>query len=784
MVVSQDVEEPIGLVTGDGESTRGLSPAAAAVFGLLSVGMASNPHRLRRDSELNDEAYESAVEELVRAGMAVRVGARIAGAAYVAPARPDARPRRIAIDELPWPSSPGEALLGLPPVIALIVADADERAWQVLSARFAIDGDRQSLRDLRNGFALSHQGVANIETKALGVLRTAIRSAEGIAHDYEWPEPWGQWIRELLSPIADSRLGIVFEEPLLDGLVGTGRTRARGRAALALLYTSAGYTSASAGSTLGGIWGAPSSVKRYAMAAKHLHDTMTREHLDAMSAVQLTIAVNKRQPDHRLTAVEIEGLLASARFAETVSGGARARSEWITRPVDRVYRILLERGEPMHLDDLVRNMNASPGRSTKLVDRNPLRNALLRDDRFAPIGRSSIWKLATWTEIPTETILPLMQKGLSQLNRPATSAEIHEVVSSWRVSVPETSITMYLQFRRDIFRPIGRRYWALASWRDVEVPSDDWGQDRIADFVERWFRQRGSKSAAFSDLREGLTAASGLPSRSAAHLLAVNPAVRVERDGWHRIAHFIPRGQREDGKKHDGRRRKPLQSDLVGGRARELLLHNQDGILLRDLVSILARELELHPYVVRGHLSRTEDLNTVGQAGSRLLIVRLRDPFGLAALAADIPDASRRESARAALNLLNEQYVDVGLFLLSRQFENALRAYLREAGIVDPEVPESKPWPKLDVLITAARKNHLITDEGHLHYLRYERNERGHGEEPPLDERRAMLADRQRLAGTYLRYIELLESRRASLNAAGAVKSPRDTPTSAIASAG
>ena len=119
---------------------EGLSPEAAVVFELLSL----QPRPTAARVGARTRGVRAAVEELVRASLAVRIGGRLAAADVARTIGAEVGPRDIAIDELAWPSSLAEALLALPRVIAAIVSDADPRAWPIVSARFGIEGERRA----------------------------------------------------------------------------------------------------------------------------------------------------------------------------------------------------------------------------------------------------------------------------------------------------------------------------------------------------------------------------------------------------------------------------------------------------------------------------------------------------------------------------------------------------------------------------------------------------------------------------------------------------------------
>jgi hypothetical protein len=126
---------------------------------------------------------------------------------------------------------------------------------------------------------------------------------------------------------------------------------------------------------------------------------------------------------------------------------------------------------------------------------------------------------------------------------------------------------------------------------------------------------------------------------------------------------------------------------------------------------------------------------------------------------AEINSYAVRENIQRALAYFSETDIDVGLFLLSKEFEAVLRTFIvsghRDGSIT--AIPSS-PLAKLRLaeLITIAERNGLITDAAAVSYLRQERNERAHGSMPSAEERRALMKGAGVLAGLYIDYIALI----------------------------
>lgn len=132
-----------------------------------------------------------------------------------------------------------------------------------------------------------------------------------------------------------------------------------------------------------------------------------------------------------------------------------------------------------------------------------------------------------------------------------------------------------------------------------------------------------------------------------------------------------------------------------------------------------------------------------------------------------IPTDDLRQKIKRALEFLNEENVDVGLFLLSKEFEATLKAYLMKAsakGKLQTFPPGKSPdkW-NLNGMVDCAKDNGIITDNAVFHYLRQVRNDRAHGTMPKPKEMQVLMKNAQYLASLYIDYIRLLDDLSQSL---------------------
>lgn len=119
-----------------------------------------------------------------------------------------------------------------------------------------------------------------------------------------------------------------------------------------------------------------------------------------------------------------------------------------------------------------------------------------------------------------------------------------------------------------------------------------------------------------------------------------------------------------------------------------------------------------------------------------------------------------RQNVARALAFFNEDNIDVGLFLLSKEFEEVLKKCLlaaNEKGALRFPIETAPERWRLNQMVDWARKNEIITDSAVVHTLRQERNDRAHGAMPTMGERRLLMNAGQYLSGMYIGYIKLFD---------------------------
>lgn len=435
--------------------------------------------------------------------------------------------------------------------------------------------------------------------------------------------------------------------------------------------------------------------------------------------------------------------------------------EYLTGRGNQVERVLTEAAHPMSLTAIVRKIDHHlvPLGEHKVHVRT-LGNQLSNDGRFIAIGRSGEWGLKCWLHLDTSSILELMEKCLIEHDRPMTIDEISNYVKERR-PVSRKSIEMYC-LNESVFARIDRERWGLATWPEAKN-AEAWNPQQVADFVAGVFKKAKTKELDYKILKQAVIEAVGVNYMQAQGLLNVNPVIKTCRGtaSDELVAVFQPDYQEKLALMGAGfARKKPTLQQEVGQTAKEIL-EKRPGkqMLLAELIDNLEREYHCSRKTLYQYVAHMDYVERIDVPGSRMKICRLRG----AEETLDFPqsdsitDSTLKGKVKRAISFLNVENIDVGLFLLSKEFEATLKKYLTVAIAAGEIVNPPKGGWNLDNMITCIKQKGAITDQATLHFLRQKRNDRAHGTMPSLKERQVLMNSVQYLAGLYIDYIKFFD---------------------------
>lgn len=132
----------------------------------------------------------------------------------------------------------------------------------------------------------------------------------------------------------------------------------------------------------------------------------------------------------------------------------------LSKASDKAFRVLNERGEEMHISEIVDEINKIQAiNKEKIFNRDSL--ALSRDKRFKPFGKTGYWTKSN-DDKSTDKIENLILRALYRLDKPSSLIEILNEVKKERKNVNKNSIHILLS--RICFKTNGNNY-ILKKWK-------------------------------------------------------------------------------------------------------------------------------------------------------------------------------------------------------------------------------------------------------------------------------------------------------------------------------
>lgn len=666
----------------------------------------------------------------------------------------------------------------LPDIIKeILLNEFDERTWIIIQRRFGVKGaERLSLEELGEAFGLTRERVRQIEEKALQSLRETLVDGIYAGREYRLYPEIQSTLQDLVSilPLAENQFiaeKVIFER--ISEKFGVNPQQMISTLFLIFSLTDADRIEFSS-SNLSPIWGKAdkNTLAKIEAWISRTDAFLTRETPLPQKEFDILLWVNKGlKKSQKSTLVELRQCLSLCSSIEQRDDGLFwGKFKYLRGRGNQVERILIETGQPMSMPDITRVINHRlvPLGERKVDARNVV-NQISNDSRFVPIGHSGEWGLQTWEHIDTSTIIELMEQCLITLNHPATIDEIYSYVSERR-SVSKKSIIVYLASESN-FAKIDRENWGLSRWAEAQH-AKTWNPNDVAEIVADLYRKKKTKELEYKIIKSALMKAANVTAKQAQGMLNVNPVIKTRRTGGNLYAVFqvdYKNKLAETGARFVSKK-KTLREQVDENVKNIMEATPAKQITIAELIEKLREEFPDRPKAtLYQYTSNLNYLEKIEIPGSRTQLYRLKgaqDKLSFPQIE-EITDEVFREKIKRATLFLTEEDVDVGLFLLSKEFEATLKAYLIEANKRKKikTLPQGKTPDKwrLASMVDCARDNEIITDNAVLHFLRQERNNRAHGSMPSLEERKILMSSVQYIAGMYIDYTKLLNDLTNSL---------------------
>ena len=439
---------------------------------------------------------------------------------------------------------------------------------------------------------------------------------------------------------------------------------------------------------------------------------------------------------------------------------------------DKAYRILFETNKPMHIREILREINyrqIKAGAPANVPLRS-LQQRLVSNNRFTPIGRSGEWILSNWKTVSKDTILELMQEFFHLKQKSAAGREIYEYVQSKRESVSLKSVYTYLGDQKSLFTKVDKGMYALAAWGMQEYRPLRKGQQnsvQIDKIVQAIFNEKQVDTLPLWQTIEEIKARTG-KSRivirkwiDTALFLKLEPHPTFAR---RKVIKYLAGGN--DVPTADKAKKITIR-EKVQKEVTKFLLEQRDNTAPLSVISTHVikktncKKASFYRYTSEMENIQKENLDgTVMCKISVILDEKMKLKFSQVEA---ITDNELRDNLKRAIDTLTIDNVDLGLFQLGKIFEIELREYLQKAKAKNSFPVTHTDLSKLVAMIDCLERNKIITKKHHLTLLREQRNERAHGDIPNLNERQKLLEYAPFLGDLYIDYTILLNKKRSEL---------------------
>jgi len=270
----------------------------------------------------------------------------------------------------------------------------------------------------------------------------------------------------------------------------------------------------------------------------------------------------------------------------------------------------------------------------------------------------------------------------------------------------------------------------------------------------------------YHSVKQALMDSAGITSRQAIGMLATNPVIKTRKDEKTGARIAVLQQDYKDIFARSGARfpsKKPTLMQQIDGAVRMVLESAPEKQMsLAELVASLQVKFDRPKPTLYSYISRLEYVERLDVPSSKIAICRIKGYKGSLSfpVLSSISNEKLRQNLERALPLLTEDYVDIGLFLIGKEFEATLKGYLI-AGVSGGKLtsklgPDPDKW-KLVNMVDCLRENNALADQAALQYLRQERNNRAHGAAPSLAERQLLMKNVQFVAGIYMDYCKLFD---------------------------
>lgn len=487
----------------------------------------------------------------------------------------------------------------------------------------------------------------------------------------------------------------------------------------------------------------------------------------------IVVAINKTK-GHRLDKDFIKMLLKLCIDIEKLGEDDvyQVKFECLPSAAEKAFRVLQENGNPLHFSEIAKIINRAElnlGKGERITVTN-LKNQLVADSRFKPVGRSGIWSLSDWENVATKTITQIMEDSFHESGKPLSAKEVYQYVITRRPDASFRSVSVYLS-NIDVFVKVDKNQYALAVWglkpinNSIRITHNE-ASSLINAALKDIFVDKDS--IHFADLIRLLKEKTTLAEMTIRKRIKSSHNFKLKQEGTSNsyTVYCINRDfEQTDSYLESG---KQLLRDKIHNEIISILQANPNKPITKgDLYLQVKKEVDCLRPTFYAYLSDMKDFKQYTENGKSYCFFEYQEQQNSvdidSVLLDTCSDPQLLNRFKRAINKLNIDEIDLGLFELGRIFENELKDYLIVAKQHSVIQVSKKDLEKLVSMIECVVRENVVSKGYYLHILREERNERAHGKIPNLYERKAILNKAHYVAELYIQNIIFFNNRKHTI---------------------
>lgn len=422
---------------------------------------------------------------------------------------------------------------------------------------------------------------------------------------------------------------------------------------------------------------------------------------------------------------------------------------------DKAYRVLDSQNKPIHFSKITQEVNIlskSFNDFTPIAEMN-LKNQLVADERFFPIGRSGEWALKKWDNLNNLTIIQAIEKILHLSGKPLKFSEIEAGVKKIRPDAAVNSLKVYLSDTKNFTR-VGKNEFALSSWRIQPVKKQTNIIVSESDFIAE------VKSVLSKENPIGLPKLITLLNQNIA---LASSSVRQKLLGLNGLEFSVKQGKK--GKTVTcsdvnsityKNKKRALLRDLVQAEIRAVLFEQPNiPIIKGDLYCKVAKTVDCKRPTFYRYLDDMKDIYQYNENSKFYALYQHEETVEVIGIDVNKYTTNHAiiELLKRPLAMLTVENVDIALYELGLLFETSLKSYLTKQRVLGQISVNSKDLSKLICMINCVVREGIVTKGHHLNTLREERNDRAHGGVPSSEERHLLFNKAHYIADLFVKYI-------------------------------